>query len=79
VITRAVGNREYVEVDTRLIALEKGDRFLLCSDGLHGYLREGDVAPLVKLGGEEGSKKLIQLANERGGKDNITVVLVEVD
>src|SRR6202040_2548212 len=79
VITRAVGNREYVEVDTRLVALEKGDRFLLCSDGLHGYLREGDVAPIVKLGGNEAAKKLIDLANERGGKDNITVVLVEVD
>jgi protein phosphatase len=79
VITRAVGNREYVEVDTRLIALEKGDRFLLCSDGLHGYLRDGDVAPLVRLGGLEATKKLIDLANERGGKDNITAVLVEVD
>jgi protein phosphatase len=79
VITRAVGNREYVEVDTRLIALEKGDRFLLCSDGLHGYLRDGDVSPLVKLGSEAAAKKLIALANERGGKDNITVVLVEVD
>lgn len=79
VITRAVGNREYVEVDTRLIALEKGDRFLLCSDGLHGYLREGDVAPIVKLGGSTACKKFIDLANERGGKDNITAVLVEVD
>ena len=79
VITRAVGNREYVEVDTRLIALEKGDRFLLCSDGLHGYLKEGDVAPIVKLGGEAACKKFIELANERGGKDNITAVLVEVD
>jgi len=79
VITRAVGNREYVEVDTRLIALEKGDRFLLCSDGLHGYLREGDVAPIVKLGGAAACKKFIDLANERGGKDNITAVLVEVD
>jgi len=79
VITRAVGNREYVEVDTRLIALEKGDRFLLCSDGLHGYLREGDVAPIVKLSGAAACKKFIDLANERGGKDNITAVLVEVD
>jgi len=79
VITRAVGNREYVEVDTRLIALEKGDRFLLCSDGLHGYLKEGDVAPIVKLGGEAACKKFIDLANERGGKDNITAVLVEVE
>jgi serine/threonine protein phosphatase PrpC len=79
VITRAVGNREYVEVDTRLVGLEKGDRFLLCSDGLHGYLRDGDVAPIVKLGGETATKQFIALANERGGKDNITAVLVEVD
>lgn len=79
VITRAVGNREYVEVDTRLVGLEKGDRFLLCSDGLHGYLREGDVAPIVKLGGDAAAKQFIALANERGGKDNITAVLVEVD
>ena len=79
VITRAVGNRDYVEVDTRLIALDKGDRFLLCSDGLHGYLREGDVAPIVKLGGEEAARHFIELANDRGGKDNITAVLVEID
>ena len=51
VITRAVGNREYVQVDTRLVPL-KGDRFLLCSDGLHGYLRERDIPPIVALGGD---------------------------
>ena len=79
VITRAVGNREYVEVDTRLIALEKGDRFLLCSDGLHGYLRDGDIAPLMALGGDAAAKQLIALANDRGGKDNITAIVVEVD
>ncbi len=79
VITRAVGNREYVEVDTRLIALEKGDRFLLCSDGLHGYLRDGDIAPLMALGGDAAAKQLIALANDRGGKDNITAIIVEVD
>jgi serine/threonine protein phosphatase PrpC len=79
VITRAVGNRDYVEVDTRLIALEKGDRFLLCSDGLHGYLKEADVAPVVKLRGKAAVKRFIDLANERGGKDNITAVLVELD
>src|SRR5512143_2496321 len=39
VITRAVGNREYVQVDTGFLEIEKGDSFLLCSDGLHGYLR----------------------------------------
>jgi protein phosphatase len=79
VITRAVGNREYVQVDTRLVGLIPGDRFLLCSDGLHGYLRDPEVPPIVSLGGEAAVKRFIQLANERGGKDNITAVMVEID
>jgi len=79
VITRAVGNRDYVQVDTGLVKLRPGDRFLLCSDGLHGYLRESDIAPIVALAGEEAVKKFIALANERGGKDNITAILVEID
>jgi serine/threonine protein phosphatase PrpC len=79
VITRAVGNREYVEVDTRILGLAAGDRFLLCSDGLHGYLQELDIVPIVQLGGQPAVKRFIDLANERGGKDNITAVLVELD
>lgn len=79
VITRAVGNRDYVQVDTGLVKLSSGDRFLLCSDGLHGYLRDSDIAPIVALGGEEATKRFIDLANERGGKDNITAILVELD
>jgi protein phosphatase len=78
VITRAVGNRDYVEVDTGLIALMPGDRFLLCSDGLHGYLREEEISIVTFLGAEEAVSRFIEMANERGGKDNITAVLVEV-
>ena len=79
VITRAVGNRDYVEVDTRIVPIAAGDRFLLCSDGLHGYLRDTDVLPVVGLGAEAAVKRFIDLANERGGKDNITAILVEFD
>ncbi len=79
VITRAVGNRDYVQVDTGLVQLFSGDRFLLCSDGLHGYLRELDICPIVRLGGELAVQRFIDLANERGGKDNITAILVEID
>jgi protein phosphatase len=79
VITRAVGNRDYVQVDTRLVKLEPGDRFLLCSDGLHGYLHDEDIAPVVGLGGQNAVASFITLANERGGKDNITAVLLEID
>jgi serine/threonine protein phosphatase PrpC len=78
VITRAVGNREYVQVDTRCIHLAVGQRFLLCSDGLHGYLKEEDIPSVVGTGGELAIERFIALANERGGKDNITAVLVEI-
>jgi protein phosphatase len=79
VITRAVGNREYVQVDTRCVPLAPGLRFLLCSDGLHGYLRDEDIPDIVAMGGREAVQRFIDLANGRGGKDNITAVLVEID
>jgi serine/threonine protein phosphatase PrpC len=79
VITRAVGNREYVQVDTRCIPLTPGQRFLLCSDGLHGYLKEEDIPSVVSMGGVRAVERFVALANERGGKDNITAVLVEID
>jgi protein phosphatase len=79
VITRAVGNREYVQVDTRCVALQAGVRFLLCSDGLHGYLRGEDIPEIVRSGGPAAVQRFIELANERGGKDNITAILVEID
>jgi serine/threonine protein phosphatase PrpC len=79
VITRAVGNREYVQVDTKPVPLASGMRFLLCSDGLHGYLQEDDIPGVVDLGGQESVRRFVDLANQRGGKDNITAVLVELD
>jgi protein phosphatase len=79
VITRAVGNREYVQVDTRCIPLASGLRFLLCSDGLHAYLQDDDIPSIVAVGGMQAVDRFIELANERGGKDNITAVLVEID
>jgi serine/threonine protein phosphatase PrpC len=79
VITRAVGNREYVEVDTLVVATQPGDRYLLCSDGLHGYFEDGDeIAAVAALGGEVSVQRFIEIANERGGRDNITAVLVEI-
>jgi serine/threonine protein phosphatase PrpC len=78
VITRAVGNRDYVEVDTSVLEIEAGDRYLLCSDGLHGYLELDEVASIASLGGEIAVDRFIDVANGRGGRDNITAVLVEV-
>jgi len=79
VITRAVGNHDYVQVDILRASVEAGDRFLLCSDGLHGYLKGHELPALLALPGDEGVQALIQLANDRGGKDNITCVVVCAD
>ncbi|HMJ14942.1 MAG TPA: protein phosphatase 2C domain-containing protein [Polyangiaceae bacterium] len=78
VITRAVGNREYVQVDTLVTEIELGDTYLLCSDGLHGYLRPEEIPELANPGGQWSVQRLIDLANSRGGRDNITAVVVEV-
>jgi serine/threonine protein phosphatase PrpC/CRP-like cAMP-binding protein len=78
-ITRAVGVYERVEVDTLVIELISGDTLVIASDGLHGYLEAPEElrAPLA-LEGDESVKALIALANGRGGKDNITTIVVKV-
>jgi serine/threonine protein phosphatase PrpC len=78
-ITRAVGVYERVEVDTLVIELIPGDTLVLASDGLHGYLESPDelTAPL-SLDGDASVKALVALANARGGKDNITTIVVRV-
>jgi protein phosphatase len=78
VITRAVGNRDYVQVDTSMVEFAENDVYLLCSDGLHGYLRTEEIPELTSLGGRESVRRLIDVANSRGGKDNITAVIVHV-
>ena len=78
-ITRAVGVYERVEVDTLVIELIAGDILVLASDGLHGYLETPeDLREPLSLEGDESVKALIALANERGGKDNITTLVVKV-
>src|SRR4029077_8113704 len=71
VITRAVGIQESVQVDTLIVDLVPGDVFLLCSDGLHGYLTDEEIPALVGEDLKSVPEKLIAVANERGGKDNI--------
>ena len=79
VITRAVGHKDYVQVDTADIDVAAGDRFLMCTDGLHGYLKND--AELLELIADDpieaGANAAVALANQRGGRDNITVVVVE--
>lgn len=78
-ITRAVGVYERVDVDTLMIEVLPGDSFLLASDGLTGYLESPDeLGGYFAMEGDASAKGLVDLAKERGGKDNITVVLVRL-
>src|SRR5438552_1028819 len=78
-ITRAVGVYERVDVDTLMIEVLPGDAFLLASDGLTGYLEKTEeLGPFLGEDGDAAVKGLVDLAKERGGKDNITVVLVSL-
>jgi len=78
-MTRAVGVYPLVEVDTLDFDVIPGDGFLLCSDGLYEYLDDNDIARNLGLPEtREVPGRLVELANTRGGKDNITAVVVKV-
>ena len=78
VITRAVGHRDFVEVDLRTVALQHGDKLLLCSDGLHEYLDASHtLQDLFAMEVQRAAKEAIRHANEQGGRDNITALFVE--
>jgi serine/threonine protein phosphatase PrpC len=75
VITRALGAKPDVEVDTYRGKLEPGDTVLLCTDGLSEYVQEQDLETALKLYPlQESVTRLIAVANERGGNDNITAL-----
>jgi serine/threonine protein phosphatase PrpC len=78
VITRAVGHKDYVEVDTLPIPLFPRDRILLCSDGLHGYLTDAALRTIMAKDVQEAVLESIRFANEQGGSDNITSLLIEL-
>ena len=82
VITRAVGVEQSVDVDTLApLVLQPGDQILLCSDGLTGPVTDEEIAHLLTSGadGDTVVAQLIQAANDAGGPDNITVVLLRVE
>lgn len=80
VITRALGAEESVEPDFFSLETQKGDRVLLCTDGLYGEIEDKQIktildknAPMTKI-----AEELIDVANENGGHDNITVACIEI-
>jgi serine/threonine protein phosphatase PrpC len=79
-ITRAVGVYDHAEPESVVLDVLAGDRFLLCSDGLSGYFEDDEVHELGRMllepDAEMVVKNLIDAANRRGGKDNITAIVV---
>lgn len=80
-LTRALGIEREVQVDIQLDAPEPGDVYVLCSDGLSKMIPDEEIRDLVLAHHdlEQASRALVDAANERGGRDNITVVLIRVD
>lgn len=86
VITRALGIREEVQIDVQREDVEADDLYILCSDGLSGQVSDAEIRDVIDEAELDGSQEridacaqaLIDLANESGGSDNVTVVLAHV-
>src|ERR1019366_3258307 len=81
VITRALGMQDQVVVDLQHDDPTKGDVYVLCSDGLSGMVSDDDIRQIIAGNADirEACRRLIQRANERGGEDNITAVLIKIE
>lgn len=78
-LLRCVGAQETVEVDVRPVEVRDGDRFLLCSDGLCGYVPEAEIAAVLGFEAPETAvRRLVEKANGAGGFDNVTVQIATV-
>lgn len=80
-VTKALGTRATVEPDIRLEDARVGDVFVLCSDGLSDAVKPEEMVEILKKAGDDrrvALRSLVHLANKRGGRDNITVVLAEI-
>lgn len=76
VLTRALGSPEHVQPDHLILPREKHDRYLLCTDGLHGFITDRQIESVMRHGKHPAGlvEQLIQQALDAGGEDNITVL-----
>ena len=82
VIMRALGAEPTVEVDLDEHWLNEGDQVLLCSDGLTRMVPDAEIAPVLtesSYTAQQACERLVELANEHGGEDNVTIILVRLE
>lgn len=80
ILTRALGTQGKLEIEVNSVPILKGDKFLLCSDGLTGMISEPVIKEIISLNEDLQviAETLVSTANNNGGLDNITVIVVEV-
>jgi len=78
IITRAVGTEDSIDVDTAIKEIKNDDIILICSDGLYGMVADEEIERIIYENEtiEECVEKLIDKANENGGKDNISAIII---
>jgi len=81
IVLKAAGTEPDIEIDTVTIAFEEGDKMLLCSDGLSDKVSKSEMEEILSssLKIEEKADRLIQLANQYGGEDNISLAIIEYE
>lgn len=79
VITRAVGIEHVVDVEIDIVDINDNDNLLICTDGLNGYVPDADILKIIKEYGDSSTEKLVKTANNAGGRDNVTVVMLVED
>jgi len=80
IVTRALGIEATIRVDTWVMPFVKGDRYLLCSDGLVDEVDDAEIAEVMAAhrDAQSAAQALVDAANTHGGRDNVTVVVVDV-
>ena len=80
VLTRSVGQEPVIRLDVETSTVFKGDKIVLCSDGLYGYVADSEIADIVsRLSPAQAARSLVALAEQRGTLDNLSVQVIQVN
>ncbi len=80
VLTRSVGQEPMIRVDVEDMAVQKGDHIILCSDGLHTCVTDGEICNIVgRYAPGPACRQLVALAEQRGSEDNVSVQVIQIE
>jgi serine/threonine protein phosphatase PrpC len=80
ILTRSVGNEPVIRIDVESVTVFKGDRIVLCSDGLYSHVADSEIADIVsRLSPAQACRQLIALSEQRGTDDNLSVQVLQIN